>query len=200
MNKQILIGIGVLVLALIGFLAYSQMNKGANIQEVAKQDVSSSKNSIKSLLTGGKNVTCTISYPDNKGSGTVYVAGSKVRGDFSMKVDNKEMMSHMIQDGLFAYMWSDDNKTGTKFKIDPNSPAPSATAGQTQDLDSQVDMKCNPWSEDKSKFSAPSDIQFMDMSQMMKNSGSGPMKPDSSVCDSIADATAKASCIKALGN
>lgn len=215
MSKQrgIIIAV-VVILALLGFFAFSQMKKPvspADEQTAVEQNNSTpvpqqesvSKGSLRSLITAGKNVNCEINYPDGNTKGTTYISGNKMRGDFTVKgPDNKEIASHMINDGTYAYIWTDTVKTGTKIKIDAVNPSVSPNAqSQSADLDAEVNLKCSPWSVDNSKFSVPSDIQFSDLTSVIKNSGgSATPKVDKSVCDQIPDPTAKAECIKTLGN
>lgn len=215
MNRQSAIVTAiVVVLAVIGVAALFQVNRGpGQIQQSTQQqeekqlpESSANKGTIQSLLKQGKNVTCSISYPEGSGSGTVYVAGSKVRGDFTTKVDNKEMMSHMINENNTAYVWTDASNQGTKITVDPSKPVPSAPEGapQSADLEKVVDMDCKNWSVDNSKFSVPANVTFTDMSELLKkvqSTGTGPMpKLDASLCDQITDATAKAACLKSLEN
>ena len=145
-------------------------------------------------------------YPDGKGSGTIDVSGKKMRGDFNMMVDStKEYKSSMIQDGEYAYMWSDADKKGTKFKVAGlPSPSPTATSkSSTVDVNQEVDLKCSSWGVDPSKFVVPTDVEFTDMSAMMDKmqEQSGMMKnTQKSACDAISDPQAKAQCVSALGN
>lgn len=214
MGKPAIIAIAVLGLALLGYFGYMQMQKGGTnpIQQAVEQTSDSiTKGSIKSLLGANKNVTCTTTAEDQSGTGTIFVAGSKMRGDFSTQVEGKSMMTHMISDGQYSYMWSDEDSKGTKFKIDPDQPVPSVPAGssvqsQTGNMDDEVDMNCSNWNPDNSKFQVPANIEFIDMSAMMENAkvqtktGTTVPKMDSSVCDSIEDVDAKAQCLEALGN
>lgn len=213
MGKPAIIVVVVLVLAVIGYLGYSRMQPGTpNMmqQPVEQSGESLTRGSIKSLLGASKNVTCKIKDAQNEGESTVYIAGSKMRGDFSAKVEGKSMMTHMIQDDEFTYMWSDEDSKGTKFKITKDEPDPSikGTSGETQteNLDEEVEMNCSGWVPDGSKFKAPEEVQFTDLSQMMESvktqgkTGTTAPKMDSSICDSIEDADSKAQCQKALGN
>lgn len=214
MGKPAIIVIAVLVLALIGYLGYSRMQPGGTnmMQQGIKQaGESMTRGSIKSLLGANKNITCKVTDAESEGESTVYIAGSKMRGDFTAKVEGKTMMSHMIQDDEYAYMWSDEDSKGTKFKLladEPESSVAPGTAGQsqTENLDEEVDMNCSGWIPDGSKFKAPSNVQFTDLSQMMESAktqgktGTTAPKMDSSVCDQIEDADAKAQCQNALGN
>lgn len=209
MNKQMMIIGGiVLVIALVGAGAFFMMNKAqpSTAENMAPVDgiesaQTGTKASIKSLIGANKNVNCTISYPDGKGSGTVYVAGAKVRGDFTFKSEETQMQTSMIQDGEYMYMWN--GSQGTKMSIDSvPSASPTASTQQTADLDSEVDMDCSNWSVDESMFEVPADVKFTDMSAMMEKMQEQTQKmpkTDSSACDSIADPQTKAACVSALG-
>jgi len=165
-----------------------------------------SSGSLKDLILGGKNLTCQISYTasDQTVTGTVYVASEKkMRGDFTMTVDNKPMESHMIVDGEWGYFWTSASSAGTKMKVEEPSvsPTPAATGeAQAVGIDSKVDYKCSDWSPDNSKFSTPADIQFTDLSQTaadLQNQATT-AKPDlKSICDQITDPQAKAACLSA---
>lgn len=216
MTKQRGIIIAVIILlVLLGVLALSRTKKSATSlpeqaipeQNKPQSQESITKGSLRSLLASGKNVSCEINYPDGNTKGITYVSGSKMRGDFTVKSeDGKEMISHMLNDGIYAYIWTDLVKQGTKMKLDTITPSstpkvtPSAqTAGA--DLDREVDLKCKSWSVEDSKFKIPEDIQFSDLSTLMKNpSGTALPKTDKSVCDQIPDLAAKSECLKALGN
>src|SRR3989344_3866057 len=198
MRKQVMIIIGaVVVIALVSLFAYSRVSKSpSSVADVVKEGAQSvesmTKGSIKSLLSGGKNVSCTINYPDGQGRGTVYVSGQKMRGDFMMMADGKEMESHMIQDGDTGYFWS--GTQGTKMKIDKEanaSPVASAQNAQGADLDKEVDLKCSAWMQDSSKFEVPSNVQFTDVSAMIQKmqapASAAPGGPGSSICDAITE-------------
>lgn len=209
--------IAIIVLLLVGggVLAFTQMQKPvvaptSQDPSVAENSQSDQKNrgTIQSLISAGKNVVCEINMPEQKSSGTTYVVGNKVRGDFTVNLDEsgKPMMSHMISDGEYMYMWTDGVDQGTKFKIDAVSANPSAlpsSAPKTANLNQEVDLNCSDWAVDNTKFNVPANIKFTDMSQLMNNAvksnGSTAPKIDPSLCDELTDPTAKAACLRALG-
>jgi hypothetical protein len=171
----------------------------------ATTESKASSGSLKSLLSGGKNQTCQVSYTasDQKVAGTVYVAGgNKMRGDFTLTdSQNKETVSHMIVDSQVGYFWSSASTQGMKMKIEEVSPSPAAsTATQGADLNRDVEYKCSDWAVDNSKFSPPSDIQFTDLTQTVTNlqNQATTVKPDlKSICNQITDPQAKAACLSA---
>jgi len=212
-----LIGI-VLILLIAGGVGYTQL-KGSNTSktpDTAEQKTEATNNeakenlvtgSLKSLLGVGKSVTCFISYSEEEGGGkgTVYVSDKKMRGDFTTKVDDKEVVSHMISDGAYSYIWSGDQKEGIKVKIDESVKVTGTqeqeknTEVQNTELDKEGDLNCTPWAVDNSKFIPPTDVKFTDFSETLKQvQVTGGPTQSSAICDQIADATAKAECLKAL--
>lgn len=209
----LLIGSIVIIVVLAAFFMIQKSNPSTSTQTAdSAQNTSSqslgdfAKGSIASLLTAGKNVTCSMKYPDGNGSGTIYVTGKKMRGEFTVKMDaSKEYQSSMIQDGEYAYMWSDADKKGTKFKVSgiPSSSPAAAAKSEVVDINQEVDLKCSTWNVDSSKFVVPADVEFTDLSAMMEKvqEQSGAMKDaQKSPCDAIADSEQKAACQSALGN
>lgn len=161
---------------------------------------SSTMGSIKSLM--GKNVTCTITYPDGSGSGTVYVAGEKMRGDFVMTAGGKETDGHMISDGEYMYSWSSAASQGTKIKINATAAQGDSQKSNDVDLDREVEMDCDNWSVDESKFELPTGIDFMEISAgigQTNNQGQSPAL-GTDVCEQITDIEARLACTKSLGN
>ena len=209
MSKQMWLVIGMIVVALavLGVGAFVKMSKSSksaqdvNLTQPSVEQVSvptsppMTQGNLKSLLGVGRNTNCQIVYPDQSGPGTVYVGGSKFRGDFTVKVDAKDMVSHMISDGTYMYIWSEGTPQGTKIKVDTfqnSSPNPSGKA-QAVDLNQQVNLNCSDWTVDQSKFILPTGVTFTDLSKLMP-------KMDKSMCDAITDPQAKEACQKSLGN
>lgn len=172
-------------------------------QKTEEKSQETSKGTIKSLIGMGKNITCEVTYPSSSGTvkGTVYVAGDKrVRGDFVITTENKEMDNHMIQDGGWGYFWSSMVPQGTKMKIEENLPTPSPGTSQNADVNTEVEYKCSGWSVDNSKFTPPANIQFTDMSQtiqQLQNQADKAKENTKSICDQITDPQAKAACLSA---
>lgn len=205
MTNQVKIIVAVVVVAaLLGLVAFTQLGKSSESPQEAtvskeSETAQSAKGSLKSLLGAGKNVNCTFSYPDAGSTGTVYVSGQRMRGDFNMMVEGKTMESHMIQDETYVYSWT--GSQGAKFKIEETLKASPVPGGQQQnvDLDKEVDYKCSPWAANNSMFSVPTDVTFTDMSEMMKQvpSQTGNQGTQPSACDQITDPQAKAACVSA---
>lgn len=218
-NKWLIIAAVIILIVLIGGAAFLTMSsktkpqpqsQTANTQTAKPQTTNSLKGTIIGLLSGGKTLNCQIAYPDNKGTGSVYVSDKKFAGDFTMKgTDGKETTGHMISDGTFMYVWSSGIPMGIKMSLaDAKNAAQNAgaNANQSVDINQEVGLNCSPWIPDSSKFTVPTGINFRDMSKLLQQipqaagktvtpqTGTGAASP----CDQITDPTAKAACTKAL--
>lgn len=160
------------------------------------------------LISAGKSMECTFSGETDgyKTSGTVFVAGKNMRGDFNSEAQGKMMDSHMIQDGETIYTWTTDPKQGMMMKISKEDVAkykdgPADDSNKSFDMDQSYDYDCKAWGADPSKFEKPADIQFVDLSAQMEKAAKSMDQGGSSACsacDQIEDEDAKASCKQAL--
>jgi len=158
---------------------------------------------ILSLIEGGKTISCTITYPDNKGTGTIYVGSSrKFAGDFNMKgTNNSNVVAHMVSDGTYVYMWSAAMPMGIKMSLlAARNAANNTQTNQSVNLNQTVNMQCNPWTVDESKFTVPSNVSFTDMSNLTKPAQSTTVAPQTgaSPCDQIPAGPAKTACLNAM--
>ena len=179
-NKNTIIIVAVILILLIGGGLYLGMKKSPAPMVQPNQEVKTPvavnnsgnkvqdvEGTLKSLLTGGKNVTCTFS--DNLKevniSGTVYAANGKVRQDFESNTSAGKMTGHMIVQSPDAYMWTDQMNQGFKFSIE-GQPTPSAASknSQTPDINKSMKFSCQPWNPDNSLFTLPANITFQSMS------------------------------------
>lgn len=209
--------IGIIVIALVvfaagAFMVFSKKPVSSPENAAVKEETSTTSGassvqaSIKSLIGAGRNVTCDVTYTDGKGSGKIFVADKKFRGDFDTNMGGVTNKSHMIQDGTYAYVWTEDKKEGTKFSLESMmklAASPNPQAQQSADLNSNVDMKCSSWGVDNSKLTPPADVTFQDMSAILNSvpkapaGGTTTTTPNSSYCSAITDPQAKAACISA---
>lgn len=213
-NKRLIVAVVVVILLILAGFGYFMFSKSSktitptektSVTEPKASSSSSITGSLKSLLTGGKTQTCTITYPDNKGTGTIYVADKKFGGTFTIKEsDGKDITGYMVSDGTYMYSWSSAATMGIKMKLDVAENAAGDTQTGTNDLNQQVNLNCSPWIVDNSKFAVPTNIKFSDMSNLIPKTSALPSTKaetpalNESVCDQIEDATAKAACVKAL--
>lgn len=175
MNKKLLIVVVVVLLLATGY--YLMKGKTSGIPGVGSTETSSGPKSLKELIAAGIAQKCTFSSTDESGSteGTTYVAGGKMRGDFTNVISGKTTKSHMIVDGKTNYIWTDGEKTGFKVTVEDTSGAGDTSVSQdttqgSMDLNEKADYKCSSWVTDSSQFTPPSNVQFTDFSQMFNPS------------------------------
>lgn len=153
--------------------------EGENSQDTEQ----SQSTSMRELLAMGKSQKCTVSSSsvDDDGTktestGVMYFAGGKIAQEVVVTSTDKEMprieMS-MVSDGSYMYTWNVQDKTqGMKMKItEENNDTNEADTPQSGSvsMDDKLNVKCSPWIADNSKFAVPKDVQFTDLSEMMKN-------------------------------
>ena len=135
--------------------------------------MASGKRSLNDLVAAGGNYVCTFSSedPNAKNSGTVYISGENMRGDFESVISVVKMtvQSHMIHYGGFIYTWSDAAPgMGIKMARVAGGTAAAtdegAMSGQ-QSFDAGVAMEydCKEWTPDLAKFDLPSKVKFTEI-------------------------------------
>lgn len=211
MNTKIA-GIIVAVIILLGLGGFLFLGKNGTSKNQVTQitptptvtENSMTQNSLLDLLTGGKTQSCTFTYAGSDGTktdGTVYISGTKMRGDIStITSSKKESKITMIRDGDITYIWGSDLPTGIKMTLSANDLKSNTQANQYFNSTQKTDYKCSPWSVDSSMFSVPTNIKFTDISSMMKGivSPTGTIQTGSDPCASITDPTTKTACENAL--
>lgn len=143
------------------------------------------RSSIKNLLAQNKPMKCTIKIGTNdedgqgKMTGVTYVANNKMRSDFKIESGieegDQDIQAHTISDGDWTYTWTNNTTPGTKMKLselENLSNDQGNVAESFKNLEEEHDYHCSRWFPvDKSKFVPPSDIEFKDLTEMMKGTG-----------------------------
>lgn len=176
--KKVILGVIVLLVLLVGGVL---LNRAKPTSEVADSTAAKSlaetqtnstaeKSSLKSLLAMNKSQKCTFDVESS--SGTNYITGGKMRGDFTAKTGGSTATTHMIVDGQTSYVWMDGQTSG--YKMDFSAMQGNSTKGDVNNtgqvnVDPNRDMNynCTGWSVDNSVFVLPTNIKFADMSAMM---------------------------------
>ena len=183
MNKKLLIAVAVVLLLGGGYYFVKGQKGGTSLRPGSAGqagETSSGLKSLKELIAAGIAQKCAFSTTDESGvtEGTTYVAGGKMRGDFTNTYSGKTTKSHMIADGNTNYIWTDGEKTGFKTTFEQTEEAETGDAPVSQeatsqggaDLNAKVDYKCSAWITDSSQFTPPSNVSFTDFSQMFNPS------------------------------
>ena len=121
-----------------------------------------------------------------------------MRGDFQSTSQGRTIVSHMVSDGKFNYIWVDNTPTG--FKMPLNAPKTEGNPNYSGvDENKQINYNCQTWSEDAGLLTVPTTVTFQDFSAIpaaAKPIGSEPAA--CAACDSITDAQSKLQCRSAL--
>ncbi len=131
------------------------------------EEVVAFNGSAKELMARGGDHKCTFTQEveNSKSTGTVYVSGKKLRGDFSSDVSaggaSMTVDSHMISDGEFMWTWSSAMPTGFKMKVDQEATASANNQGF--DSDQKLEYTCIKWTPEESQFVLPSAVVFTEL-------------------------------------
>lgn len=136
------------------------------------------KANILDLMKLGKSVKCTyeVKSEDATTKGQTYVSNGKTRTEMTIDAaDGTKIDSFTITEGDWMYMWSSESEQGNKISLkEMESAAKDAVTENSEneasynDQMEKVDYKCSPWIADDSKFNIPTNIEFIDLSEMMK--------------------------------
>jgi hypothetical protein len=170
-NSKYLPFIAVGAVAVIGLGAYFLLNSNNNkgsMREETKNTATGGPNTLRELLVSGSPQECM--FMDDEGNeGTTYIAGGKIRTDYSTTNEGNKVTGHMILSDNTMYTWTDDQNTGFKMEFNPDdatSEAQPDTAKDTKslDLDKKTDYSCKPWTVDSGVFAQPANVNFQSFS------------------------------------
>jgi hypothetical protein len=173
--------------------------------------------SIKDLISRGKDLKCTYSVSgipgQGKMSGTTYISGERSFSQSKISGTDLNMETNVLIDGEYMYTWSSMTPKGTKVNIkkmeeladDEDSLEDYEDYSKAYEED--YNYECSAWRKDDSKFKAPDDIEFMDLTTMMMGMNesmenidvAGSSESMCSMCDMMSDESQKNECLIGLG-
>ena len=219
MNKNLLIGIGAVILLGIG--AFMLMNR-PDVNPAPSPDsqmdnngaATMEKKSLRDLMSLGANQMCMFTDTESNSSGTMYIGSGDMRGDFISQSQGSTFTSHLVAAGNDVYMWFEGETAGFKTSLTDldNISGMGTNDEKTVDVNKQVNYSCSPWTVDRSKFSLPAGITFTDFGEMMidesmtengammesDEEGTIDQKTACQACESV-PVEAQAQCREALG-
>lgn len=211
MNNKILLGFGAVAVAVVLVGVAFMMSKNSSqaptdSSSTGTDTQGSAQKSIKDLLTSGQAQKCT--YKDKMAEvdveGTVYVAGGKMRSDYTSNTGGQTIMGHMVVSDNKSYIWMDGQSMGTMMTFDPNKATEAAPTGtQSVDVNKLLDYSCSGWSSDNSVFTPPSNVKFQSLGEVKTPTGTTNAKVTTapqnvcSACDGL-PSDEKAQCRTAL--
>lgn len=139
------------------------------------------------LLSRGRNLQCTWTYDDTDTpmSGTAYITPDQFRSEAEIVVEGETMSYYMIGDEEVMYSWTEGSfNPGFGMIIRPGEMAeaaptdaetesgqpdtPSAEDMQAfQDVATEYNYECEPWTVDRALFEVPQDIEFREMNDLI---------------------------------
>lgn len=176
MNKKI-ISTGIVLTASLLLSGCTKQSSPSAPQPANK--TASEASEFAKAIQSGKPTVCTLT---KDGSSMEYMLkGKMMRANITTTVNSKNMISHMINDQTYLYVWADGQKQGTKMSAIIPSPSPMKTPSPQNtapQLSSESDydglkgqgytIDCKSGNVDDSTFTPPEDIQFIDPTAMMK--------------------------------
>lgn len=162
MNNKIIIGVVIAVLVVGG--GYWFFGREASL--------TTNPSTMNQLLASTEDLECLYTQNNDQAdtTGTLYVSGGKVRGDFTIQTKAvagsavQKFDSHLVTDGKQVLLWPltpQEPTQGVLINVDP------AKKDQVN-LDQTFDAACKPWVKDDAKFTAPADVQFTDVAVLEK--------------------------------
>ena len=202
MNKKIVVLVIVVLLILIGGGALVMKNKSVYTQVTptptaatpTKATAAEAKGTIKSLLTSAVPQSCTFTTEKQAStSGTVYISGGKMRGNFTTTSQGQSMNGHIIIDSGYSYIWTDLLTRGMKVAVTEGS-ASAGTSNQSMDVNQPVSYTCKPWTPDATMFTLPTNITFTTVTVpgAAKTTGAGTTGTAPTACTACASLTGTA--------
>jgi len=136
------------------------------------------KKSLKELIGLGTSQKCTyeINEEGNIMKGEIIVSGEKFKQDTEITNEEGTIKVYAISDGTYLYSWNNVTEgMGNKMKIDmfegegeDEDEIEEEGEKEAVDWNERVDYKCSPTTINGNEFAIPSDIEFVDYSETMK--------------------------------
>ena len=173
--------------------------------------------SIMDFLKVGKAMKCTATYDGEGGKVemTVYTKGEKAYTESTIEVDSEKIVQKSIVADDMMYSWNDLTKSGTKMSIsemaemgeDMDTSTDETQQEYYEGLNKEFDYDCTSWTANEAMFNPPSDVEFVDMTAMIKNlqeqvetGDMGGMKDAAcAACNMMPTASEKEECLANLG-
>ncbi len=183
MNKKILV-IACLVMVTTIFSGCSfggdKSKEGTEIKNSEEQNQGSSNDdgnyfeTMENLMARGKNMKCTYHQEidsENTANGVIYMADGNAHVEITAnKGTKREGKMHAIINKDYHYSWVDGSSTGYKMTVEA-AKMDEKMKNSVSKMTDEINYKCVSWKKDSSKFKAPSNINFQDMSEMMEGMG-----------------------------
>jgi hypothetical protein len=169
MSKTLTSFVVVIVLLVGGYFIFTSKKSDDNkLPAESKNDnqATSKKMAFSEFLKQGGSYKCEVNQfvENTETKGTTYISDGMIRGEYSIKIEDRNMDSTVIIRDGFTYSWSSMLPgMGFKLKNDANSSVAGNNAGINDYAEQIGDYNCEAWTVDPSKFAIPTDIKFQEL-------------------------------------
>ena len=174
MKKITFLPIFIVATLILSACGTPKINTGTSTEQESEISEISEKKSLKELLGLGISQKCTfeIDNEDQMTKGELLINGNKFKQSMEIASEEGVMKINSISDGEYFYSWNEGvDGSGTKIKIEENTTTPDENMEEAENTiwEEKFDYKCTPISLSETDLTLPSDIEFVDLSEMMQN-------------------------------
>jgi len=174
MKKIKYLSLLVIATLLLSACGKEKVNEGMDVNKEANQTEVNEKKSLKELLGLGTAQKCTyeINQDGQVTKGEILIKGEKFRQNTEITSNEGMMKVYSISDGQYFYSWNDAIKgSGSKMKIEAVETTPEENTQKQENVnwEEKLDYKCEATEINEEDLALPTDIEFVDLSEMMNN-------------------------------
>lgn len=174
MKKTKYLSLLVVATLLLSACGKEKVNEGIDINEEANNIEVNEKKSLKELLDLGTAQKCTfeVNQEGQITKGEIIIKDNKFKQSTEITSNEGMMKVYSISDGQYFYSWNDAIKgSGSKMKIEAVETTPEENTQKQENVnwEEKLDYKCNPATLTDADLALPTDIEFVDLSEMMNN-------------------------------
>ncbi|MEK6947895.1 MAG: hypothetical protein AABX19_01490 [Nanoarchaeota archaeon] len=155
----------ILIILVLGILILGACSKTDSQTSTDSNDKFSGK--LADIMNSGSSYKCTTMQENNQIE--MYVKGKKVRSELTTPQGKVNVVS---DENKCVWMWQNGTNQGTKFCSDETKSDSDTTEEYNAQVQGKTDpntnVDCNKFSVSDDMFTPPTNVQFSDLSEMMK--------------------------------
>lgn len=174
--SKTLISVLVLGVVLVGGYFIVKNGKGIDTTTPAMENTQNAEGQMEAtgekkmafseFIKQGGSYKCDVkqAMSDFDNTGTVYVDGAKVRGDFTTVAEGMTVTTSIVSESDYTYVWMNgvNGLPASGFKTKNKVDATTGTGGFTWNPETVGDYNCEVWQVDEAVFALPTDITFQE--------------------------------------
>ena len=156
----------ILVIMVLGLLMLGACSKNTETQNpTAKSSDDSFSGKLADIMSSGSSYKCTAMQENIQIQ--MYVKGKKVRSEM---VTQQGKVNVVSDENQCVWMWQDGTTQGTKLCSDVQAQTNNDAEVQGK-IDPNTNVDCNKYAVSDYMFAPPTNVQFSDLSEMLKQFG-----------------------------